>query len=106
MSKGERTRARIIRQAGPLFNERGYAGAAMSDILEATGLRKGGIYNHFGSKDELALAAFDYTFELASQHVARALEGKKEPVERLSALLEAYRTLHDEPALHKEVARS
>ncbi len=99
MSKGERTRERIIRQTGPLFNERGYAGAALSDILEATGLRKGGIYNHFASKDELALAAFDHTFELASRHVVRALEGKEVPVERLSALLEAYRTLLEEPAL-------
>lgn len=99
MSKGERTRERIIRQTGPLFNERGYAGAALSDILEATGLRKGGIYNHFASKDELALAAFDHTFELASRYVVRALEGKEVPVERLSALLEAYRTLLEEPAL-------
>lgn len=99
MSKGERTRERIIRQTGPLFNERGYAGAALSDILEATGLRKGGIYNHFASKDELALAAFDHTFELASRHVTRALEGKKEPIERLVTLLEAYRTLLEEPAL-------
>lgn len=99
MSKGSSTRERIIRQVSPLFNERGYAGAALSDVLEVTGLKKGGIYNHFESKNELALTAFDYTFSLASKHVSQALKGKKEPSERLLALLEAYRTLLKEPAL-------
>lgn len=60
MSKAENTKAHIIRQAADLFNQKGYAGSSMSDIMKATGLKKGGIYNHFASKDELALAAFDY----------------------------------------------
>ena len=53
MSKGEETRQRIIAQAAPLFNQLGYEGCSLQDIMDATGLEKGGIYRHFGSKEEL-----------------------------------------------------
>jgi AcrR family transcriptional regulator len=55
MSKGEETKAKILHQAAELFNQQGYAGSSISDIMRVTGLQKGGIYNHFSSKDELAL---------------------------------------------------
>jgi TetR/AcrR family transcriptional regulator, transcriptional repressor for nem operon len=60
MSKGELTRQRIIAEAAPIFNQRGYAGCSMQDILDATGLEKGGVYRHFASKEELAAEAFRY----------------------------------------------
>ncbi|WP_415197962.1 TetR/AcrR family transcriptional regulator [Silvibacterium sp.] len=51
--------------AAPLFNQRGFAGCSMQDILDATGLRKGGIYRHFSSKEELAEEAFRYALSQA-----------------------------------------
>ena len=54
MSKGQLTRQRIIAQAAPLFNQRGYEGCSINDVMAATGLEKGGIYRHFESKEELA----------------------------------------------------
>jgi TetR/AcrR family transcriptional regulator, transcriptional repressor for nem operon len=65
MRKGERTRERIIRQAAPLFNQRGYEGSSMQEIMAATDLEKGGIYRHFSSKQELAAQAFDYAWSEA-----------------------------------------
>ena len=62
MKKGERTRERIIRQAAPLFNQRGYEGSSRNEIMAATELEKGGIYRHFSSKQELAAEAFDYAW--------------------------------------------
>ncbi len=47
MRKGEQTRQEIIRRAAPLFNQKGYEGTALSDLMEATGLEKGGIYRYF-----------------------------------------------------------
>ncbi len=44
MRKGEQTRQEIIRKAAPIFNQKGYSGAALSDLMRATGLKKGGIY--------------------------------------------------------------
>jgi TetR/AcrR family transcriptional regulator, transcriptional repressor for nem operon len=62
--KGEQTRQEIIRRAAPLFNQKGYAGTALSDLMETTGLEKGGIYRHFRSKQELAGEAFDHAWKL------------------------------------------
>ncbi|NEP76425.1 TetR/AcrR family transcriptional regulator [Okeania sp. SIO2G5] len=76
MSKAERTKAHIISQAANLFNKKGFAGSSMADIMRATGLKKGGIYNHFGSKDELALAAFDYAAATMGARYIRAIQDK------------------------------
>jgi TetR/AcrR family transcriptional repressor of nem operon len=65
MRKGEQTRQEIIRKAAPIFNHKGYEGAALSDLMRATGLEKGGIYRHFESKQELAGEAFDYAWGIA-----------------------------------------
>ncbi|GIU89776.1 MAG: hypothetical protein KatS3mg010_0875 [Acidimicrobiia bacterium] len=46
-----------------MFNRRGYVGASMRDLVDATGLEKGGIYNHFGSKEQLALEAYDHAMQ-------------------------------------------
>ena len=65
MTKGEQTRKKIVEAAAPIFNQHGYEGSSLNDLMEATGLRKGGIYRHFSSKEELAAEAFDYTWEAA-----------------------------------------
>src|ERR687889_176308 len=53
MTKGERTRRLIVERAMPLFNTRGYFGASLNDLIRETGLEKGGIYNHFESKEAI-----------------------------------------------------
>jgi TetR/AcrR family transcriptional regulator, transcriptional repressor for nem operon len=63
MRKGQQTRLEIIRKAAPIFNQRGYDGAALSALMKATGLEKGGIYRHFDSKQQLAAEAFDYAWQ-------------------------------------------
>src|SRR5580658_4888713 len=75
MSKGEKTRQKIICKAAPIFNQRGFDGAALSDLMRATGLEKGGIYRHFNSKQQLAGEAFDYAWHLALD--ARFAEAQK-----------------------------
>lgn len=90
MRKGELTREHIIAQAAGVFNEKGFAGASLSDIMEATGLQKGGIYRHFGSKEELAVEAFGYAVTRMSERFASALEGKRTAPERLRAITDIY----------------
>jgi TetR/AcrR family transcriptional regulator, transcriptional repressor for nem operon len=65
MNKGELTRERIVAQAAPIFNQRGFAGCSMQDVMDATGLEKGGLYRHFESKEELAAEAFKYALRQA-----------------------------------------
>ena len=63
--KGDLTRQRIIALAAPLFNRRGFDGCSMQDVMDATGLEKGGLYRHFASKQELAAEAFLYSLDQA-----------------------------------------
>jgi len=67
MTKGEQTRQRVLSEAAKLFNQRGYEGSSMLDLMKATGLEKGGIYRHFSSKQDLAAEAFDYAWHEASE---------------------------------------
>jgi AcrR family transcriptional regulator len=50
------TREAILRGAALVFERRGYGNASLADVAEEAGVTKGGIYFHFGSKDELAYA--------------------------------------------------
>jgi hypothetical protein len=43
-----------------IYNQRGYAGTSLNDIIADTGIKKGGIYRHFTNKDEIALEAYNY----------------------------------------------
>lgn len=97
MTKAQATKARIIERAAALFNQQGYAGSSMSDLMRVTGLQKGGIYNHFGSKDELALAAFAFATNRIQQQFIGALKNKRHAVDRLLAILRVYEHLLDDP---------
>ena len=97
-TKGERTRRRIVERAAALFNTRGVAGASMSDVSEAAGLEKGGVYNHFESKDALALAAFDYASSLVLDRIDAAIATHEPGYPQLHALIDLYRGVVGEAA--------
>src|ERR1700759_1123854 len=65
LTKGELTRRKIVEAPAPIFNRYGYEGSSLAALMQATGLKKGGIYRHFASKEELAVEAFDYSWEAA-----------------------------------------
>jgi len=87
MTKGDETRERIIAKAAELFNQRGLEGTSMADLMEATGLEKGGIYRHFPSKEAVAAEAFDYAWEEAFQERVRDLGSISGSVDRLKHLI-------------------
>jgi AcrR family transcriptional regulator len=51
--KRERTRRLLLDTAKALIQEKGCAGMTLNDIMERSGLSKGGIYHYVKSKDEL-----------------------------------------------------
>jgi TetR/AcrR family transcriptional repressor of nem operon len=87
MRKGEQTRQEIIRKAAPIFNQKGYEGAALSDLMRATGLEKGGIYRHFSSKEALAAEAFDYAWRETFKSRVHDLDTVSNTVDRLKQLV-------------------
>ena len=91
LTKGAETRRAIIRQAAPIFNRKGYEGAAMSDLMDATGLEKGGIYRHFKSKQQLAAEAFDYAWDVAFQLRIKDTEQIANSVDRLQQWVRNFR---------------
>ena len=98
VTKGERTRQRVIESAAPVFNQRGYWGSSLRNLMEATGLEKGGIYNHFRSKDELAAAAFEHNVERIGSMIRAALSSAgRSSGARLRAVLDVYRRFAASP---------
>jgi len=87
MSKGEETRRKIVAAAAPIFNQHGYEGSSLADLMAATGLKKGGIYRHFSSKEELAAEAFDYTWEQAREARLLGVYEKANGVDQLKQLI-------------------
>lgn len=93
------TRDFIISKAAELFNLYGYSGCSMSHIMEATGLKKGGIYNHFTSKDEIAIEAFNYSYRLIIKRFRSKLEQVNTSLEKLHAIIDTYASLIDSPLM-------
>ena len=98
-TKGSRTRQRIVELAAPVFNRQGYVGASMRDLTDATGLEKGGIYNHFGSKEQLALEAYDYALSRTTDGLARSQDGATDAVDRLQRMIQAFAKFARQPAI-------
>lgn len=97
MTRAIENRQRIIASTAPLFNTRGYLGTSMSDVLEATGLHKGSVYLCFPSKDDLAVAVFDYSVSrmLASFDEAFQQAGERS-LDQLLAFIDVYASLNDQ----------
>lgn len=97
MSKGENTRKRIIAKAAELFNQKGYAAGSMSDIIEMTGIKKGGIYRHFESKDEIALEAYAYAGSLVGGVIREAMAQEETARGKLLVYLKVYANVVEDP---------
>ena len=89
-SKGERTRAEIVRRSAALMNRQGFLAAPLSAVIAATGIQKGGLYRHFDSRETLALAAFDFAVSQVRERLEQALAGKTNAADRLLAIVGAY----------------
>jgi TetR/AcrR family transcriptional regulator, transcriptional repressor for nem operon len=87
MTKGEETRRKIVAAAAPIFNQRGFEGSSLADLMAATGLQKGGIYRHFSSKEELAAEAFDYAWKAAVETRMQHLDQASSGLEKLKQLI-------------------
>lgn len=57
-----RNRRNIVDQAGRMFRTRGIDGAGIADLMSAAGMTHGGFYNHFASKDALAVEVCNASF--------------------------------------------
>ncbi|WP_286901865.1 TetR/AcrR family transcriptional regulator [Thermocrispum sp.] len=98
-------RDRLLLAAASAMSEKGYARTVVEDIVKRAGVSRETFYRMFRSKQDCFMAAFRRAGELLISHIsARAEAGRAadDPVERFSALFEAYL---DALATHATFAR-
>ena len=71
----------------------------MSDIMEATQLKKGGIYNYFKSKEEIAVEAYKYSYKTIIARFRERLDLDKTSFDKLNSIIDVYASFIDEPFL-------
>jgi TetR/AcrR family transcriptional repressor of nem operon len=82
---------RIIHESLRQFSTKGFMSTSISDILEAVGASKGGLYNHFKSKEDLFFAALSEARKIWRQRNLAGLDQLARPLDKLKKLLENYR---------------
>lgn len=79
----------VLARATDLFQSRGYEATSMRDLVDHTGVARAGLYNAFGSKHDLFLAALDRYRSIEGPKTAGLLYGPGSVRERIARVLEA-----------------
>jgi TetR/AcrR family transcriptional repressor of nem operon len=82
---------RIIQESLRLFSLKGFLSTSTHDILKAAGTSKGGLYNHFQSKEDLLLAVLSEARKIWREKNLDGLDQTETPVKKIKRLLENYR---------------
>ena len=77
----------IVERTAALLKTSGYLRTPLSEIMEVTGMPKGGIYHHFESRDDLAMAAFMHSANAIGEGLLARLEGEKSPRRKLEIMV-------------------
>jgi AcrR family transcriptional regulator len=97
------SRDEIVGKLFDLFRHRGFEGAALSDISEATGLGRSSLYHHFpGGKDEMVSAVADFAHGKIAENILAPLAGEGPLADRVEAMLATASEMYDcgrEPCL-------
>lgn len=86
--KGAQTRRNIVEKSLQLFTVKGYFNTSVSDILDATGLTKGGLYGHFRSKEDIWYAVYDEAVSIWRKVVLDKVRDIRDPLERIEKTIE------------------
>ena len=82
---------RIIHESLRQFSTKGFLSTSITDILEAVGTSKGGLYNHFKSKEDLFFAAISEARKIWRQRNLDGLQQLERPADKIKKLLANYR---------------
>ena len=87
------TRQRIVMTAMELFWEKGFQSTSIADILSRSQVHSGSLYHFFpGKQDVLAAVLEAYRDGIEEWLLRPAWSGVDDPIDRIFALLEGYRT--------------
>ncbi|MBX2842890.1 MAG: TetR/AcrR family transcriptional regulator [Flammeovirgaceae bacterium] len=80
----------LIEVTSKLLEQKGYYGTGVAEILINAGIegKKGSMYHHFKTKDELVVAAINYSGKRQLKDWAKAMRGQESAQEGISALID------------------
>ena len=84
------SRSAILRAATEEFALKGYAGARTDGIANAAGVKHTLLFYHFKKKEQLYGAVLETVFSDWAERVARALDQRAMPKQRMLAFVNAY----------------
>ncbi|MGI8983076.1 MAG: TetR/AcrR family transcriptional regulator [Acidimicrobiales bacterium] len=87
----EGTRSRIVEAAVQTIKERGFAATSARAIAATGGFNQALVFYHFGSVNDLLIAALDHTSELRMARYRAAIDSVSTLPELLAVASEAYR---------------
>ena len=64
------TREDILEAAAQVFRQKGFHGASMNDIADATSLKKASLYHHVSSKQEILLEILERALQLLLERIS------------------------------------
>jgi len=102
IERKELTRRQILEAAQRVFSVKGYHGASMDDVAQASGTSKGALYFHFSSKEELFHALVEEFAQVLAEEVARAIKRERGAVAKVEAAL---RTVLEAASRHRQLAQ-
>lgn len=95
------TRDKLAWTAAQLFQEKGYSGVGISEILAVAGVPKGSLYHHFpDGKRDLALAAADFAHREMMRIVEDAFAGASDYRDGATTLFHKLAKLFDTMGRH------
>ena len=82
---------KILHESLRQFSTKGFLSTSITDIIDAVGTSKGGLYNHFKNKEALFYAALSEARKIWRQRNLEGLKDLDRPIEKIKKLLENYR---------------
>lgn len=102
-----RNRVRMMDVAEEMFATMPFAAVRIETIADAADVSVGTVYTHFENKDGLYLAVIERAIDQAAEVVVGAISSRESPLERATAIGEAYlQLLADRPAIARFLSSS
>jgi AcrR family transcriptional regulator len=80
----------VFEVAAEVFHRKGYDNTSMSEVAEAAGLTKAGLYHHVSSKESLLFTVLDSGLDFTESYVMKPLESIDDPLDRLKTMIDLH----------------
>ncbi|MFG6114985.1 TetR/AcrR family transcriptional regulator [Halobacillus sp. MO56] len=88
-------RETILKTSLELFEQKGFHGVTVNQIVAASNTSKGGFYHHFQSKDELLFVIHDTFITYVLKEAKAANEIHRSPIKKIQSIIKAFVKVFD-----------